>query len=181
MATLTQPPSAVARHTMQVAFEDLNRTITPADSQDFRAMTLIHVQDVALDIERQLAARGSLRNMRRLIPLFKGMEGYSKLINVLCIGTAYIQWIWAPIALILRVASEYVEAFEQIIKGYSQLADSLGRFEILSVAFSNDADFQDILAVFYADILDFHKHAYKVVRRSGTSPLLSSLLTFSLR
>ena len=48
-----------------------------------------------------------------------------------------------------------------------QIADALGRFEILSDAFINEADFQQTLAVFYADILQFHKHAYKFVRRSG--------------
>ncbi|KAL7804000.1 hypothetical protein V8C43DRAFT_1900 [Trichoderma afarasin] len=164
---LPPPISAPARQTIKAAFEDLDRTITPADSRDFRVSTLAQVRDAALEIERQLAARGSLRNMRRLMPLFRGIEHYSKVIDVLCNGTPYLPWIWAPIALILRVASEYVDAFEQIIKGYSQLAESLGRFEILGNAFIRDPDFQQTLAVFYADILQFHKHAYKFVRRSG--------------
>ncbi|KAL6790808.1 hypothetical protein J3E68DRAFT_411388 [Trichoderma sp. SZMC 28012] len=164
---LPPPISAPARQTIKAAFEDLDRTITPADSRDFRVSTLAQVRDAALEIERQLAARGSLRNMRRLMPLFRGIEHYSKVIDVLCNGTPYLPWIWAPIALILRVASEYVDAFEQIIKGYSQLAESLGRFELLGNAFIRDPDFQQTLAVFYADILQFHKHAYKFVRRSG--------------
>jgi hypothetical protein len=50
---------------------------------------------------------------------------------------------------------------------FVQIADALGRFEILSDAFITEADFQQTLAVFYADILQFHKHAYKFVRRSG--------------
>ncbi|KAL7948124.1 chromatin remodelling complex Rsc7/Swp82 subunit domain-containing protein [Trichoderma barbatum] len=164
---LPPPVSAAARQTIRTAFDDLDRTITPADSRDFRVSTLQQVRDAALEIERQLAARGSLRNMRRLMPLFKGMEHYSKVMDVLCNGTPYLSWIWAPVALILRIASEYVDAFEQIIKGYSQLASSLGRFEILGNTFAGDPDFQQTLAVFYADILQFHKHAYKFVRRSG--------------
>ncbi|KAK0763604.1 hypothetical protein N5P37_002982 [Trichoderma harzianum] len=164
---LPPPISAPARQTIKAAFEDLDRTITPADSRDFRVSTLAQVRDAALEIERQLAARGSLRNMRRLMPFFRGIEHYSKVIDVLCNGTPYLPWIWAPVALILRVASEYVDAFEQIIKGYSQLAESLGRFELLGNAFIRDPDFQQTLAVFYADILQFHKHAYKFVRRSG--------------
>ncbi|KAL7955605.1 hypothetical protein V8C34DRAFT_327026 [Trichoderma compactum] len=164
---LPPPISAPARQTIKAAFEDLDRTITPADSRDFRVSTLQQVRDAALEIERQLAARGSLRNMRRLMPLFKGIEHYSKVIDVLCNGTPYLPWIWAPVTLILRVASEYVDAFEQIIKGYSQLAESLGRFELLGNAFISNPDFQQTLAVFYADILQFHKHAYKFVRRSG--------------
>ncbi|KAI1634576.1 hypothetical protein F4809DRAFT_506210 [Biscogniauxia mediterranea] len=105
--------------------------------------------------------------MRRLGPLFKGLEHYAKVVDVLCNGTPYLAWIWAPITLILRVTSEYIEAFEQIIKGYSRIAETLKRFGFLGDAFSNNANFQQTLAVFYADILQFRKHAYKFVRRSS--------------
>jgi len=167
---LVRPVSSLARQTIRTAYKDLERTITPADSHDFRLKSLQDVRTTALEIETQLAARQSLRNMRRLMPLFKGLEHYSRMIDILCNGTPYLPWIWAPIALILRVASEYVEAIEQVIKGYSRIAASLGRFEILSDAFAGDQDFQQTLAVFYADILQFHKHAYKFVRRSGKYP-----------
>ncbi|KAH8803560.1 hypothetical protein F5884DRAFT_904077 [Xylogone sp. PMI_703] len=159
--------SALARKTIKVAFDELGQTISPADSRDFHSATLQIVKNEALEIERQLAARGSLRNMRRLMPLFKGLEHYSKVMDVLCNGTPYLSWIWAPISLILRIASEYVEAFEQIMKGYSRISESLRRIDILRAAFISDSEFQETLAVFYADILEFHKHAYKFVRRSG--------------
>ena len=164
---LVPPVSAFARQTIKTAYEDLERTITPADSRDFRQKKLQDVRIAALEIEKQLAARQSLRNMRRLMPLFKGLEHYSRMVDILCNGTPYLPYIWAPIVLILRVASEYVEAFEQVIKGYSRIAASLGRFKNLSDAFAGDHEFQQTLAVFYADILQFHKHAYKFVRRSG--------------
>lgn len=69
--------------------------------------------------------------------------------------------------MILRVASEYVEAFDQIIKGYTRIAESLQRLHILDEAFAGNDGFHQVLATFYADILEFHKHAYKFVRRSG--------------
>lgn len=164
---LPPPASAVARQTMRVAFEEANRIISPAESQHFKKTTLEDVRAAALDIERQLAARQSLRNMRRLMPLFKGLEHYSKSIDVLCNGTPYLPWIWSPITLVLRIASEYVEAFDQLIRGYSRIAETLARFEILGGAFSKDADFQQALAIFYSDILQFHGHAYKFVHRRG--------------
>ncbi|RFU25501.1 hypothetical protein B7463_g10833, partial [Scytalidium lignicola] len=159
--------SALARHTIRTAFEDLAGTITPADSKAFPLITLQHVRTTALDIENQLAARQCLRNMRRLAPLFNGLEHYAKAVDILCNGTPYLAWIWAPITLILQVSSEYVEAFEQIIKGYSKIAESLVRFEVLGEAFRSNLDFQHTIAVFYADILQFHKHAYKFVKRGG--------------
>ncbi|KAL2147650.1 hypothetical protein VTI28DRAFT_8104 [Corynascus sepedonium] len=174
--------SPAARHTVRAAFEELNRTITPQDSRDFHKTTLDDVKQAALKIEAQLAARQCLRNMRRLMPLFKGLEHYEKVMGVLCNGTPYLPWVWAPITLILRIACEYVEAFEQIMKGYSRIASALKRFEILSEAFSRNAEFQQTMAVFYANILQFHKHAYKFVRRNGWKLLfLTSWARFQRR
>lgn len=173
--------SAPARQTIKSAFEELNRAIGPGDSRKFGQITLQDVKNEALNIENQLAARQSLRYMRRLMPLFNSLEHYSKVVDILCNGTPYLPWIWAPITLILRLASEYVEAFEQIIKGYARIASSLSRFELLSAAFITDSNFQQTLAVFYADILQFHKHAYKFVSRSGEyiAPLRLIYLTES--
>ena len=123
---LTPAVSALARQTMRTAFENLERTVTPADSRAFRSTTLHHVRTAALELENQLAARQALCNMRRLAPLLNGLEHYSRVVDVLCNGTPFLSWIWAPITLILRAASEYVEAFEQIMKGYSKVSCQTG-------------------------------------------------------
>lgn len=165
--------SAIAKSTIKIAYDELDRTINPDDKRNFANISLQDVRDAALKIENQLAARQSLRNMRRLMPLFRGLEHYSKVVDVLCNGTPFLPWIWAPITLILRISSEFVEAFEEIIKGYASIAESLKRFEILSDALITEPDFQQTVAVFYADILKFHKYAYKFVRRSGMLSLAS--------
>ncbi|KAK2728230.1 NACHTdomain protein [Colletotrichum kahawae] len=152
---------------MEKAFNDLANTIIPQDSCNFQRTSLEDVRHAALEIERELASRQSLRNMRRLMPLFSGLEHYAATMGVVCNGTPFLRWVWAPITLILRIASEYVEAFEQIIKGYSRIAGSLKRFEILGEAFSDNSEFGFTLATFYEDILEFHRHAYKFVRRNG--------------
>jgi hypothetical protein len=66
-----------------------------------------------------------------------------------------------------KVASDHMEAFERIIKTYGQIGQNLTRFKVLHETFSDNADFQETLAIFYSDILHFHKEAYKLVRRSG--------------
>jgi hypothetical protein len=93
-----------AKQTIREAFEDFERVVSPVDSRDFADATLESVQKAALDIEGQLGMRSSLRNMRRLMPLFSGLQHYSSVIEVLCNGTPYLPWIWAPIKLILKVS-----------------------------------------------------------------------------
>jgi hypothetical protein len=159
--------SAPARQTIKTAFDQLDKTILPDDSREFSKTTLEDVRKTALEIENQLAARRSLRNMGRLLPLFNGLEHYAHVIDVLCNGTPYLPWVWAPITLILRVASEYVEAFEKLIKGYARIADCLGRFSVLAQTLKGNLEFQSTLAAFYADILQFHGRAYQFVRRKS--------------
>ena len=165
----TPASSAAARHTVSAAFKDLERTIIPADARSFANTTLQNVRDEVLKIENELASRLALRNMRRLAPLFQGLEHYEKVIGVLCNGTPFLPWLWAPISLIIRLVSEYTEAFDHIIKSYSRIAECLKRFAVLDHSFKFNHDFQETVAIFYADILKFHKHAYQFVRRSGMS------------
>ncbi|KAI0600377.1 hypothetical protein F4775DRAFT_61536 [Biscogniauxia sp. FL1348] len=159
--------SLTAQRIIRDAFNDLERTISARDHEHLNNTTLDDVRKAAHCIEDELASRQSLRNMRRLMPLFTGLEDYSKLIEVLCNGTPYLPWIWAPIKLILKIASDYVEAFEILIRAYARIAETLARFKLLDHAFSRNPDVQQTLAIFYADILKFHKQAYEFVRRSG--------------
>lgn len=176
MPLRAQPVPPVARQSMQNAFQDLKGAISPQDSKDFDDSTLQRVRQEALDIENQLGSRGWLRNMRRLKPLFTAMEHYSDVVGTLCNGTPFLPWIWAPITLILRISSEHIESFDLIIGAYSRIATSLSRFEMLDKTIGTDMRFSETLAAYYAEILGFHKHAYKFLRRSGESLSFSAVV-----
>lgn len=86
-----------ARRIFQDSFERFEKTVqirSKHDQREFTDTTLRDVQEAATEIERQLAARQCLRNLNRLEPLLKGLEAYSKAVEVLCNGTPYLSWIW---------------------------------------------------------------------------------------
>jgi hypothetical protein len=96
-------PSAQARVTLQNAFERFASTVAPDDKRLFYNTKLKDVRDEVMQIERQLRARRMQKNMARLDPFLRGMEHYSKVVEVLCNGTPYLSWIWAPVKLMLMV------------------------------------------------------------------------------
>ncbi len=51
------------------------------------------------------------------------------------------------------------------------IGEAMPRFDRLSAAFKDDTEFQQVLGLFYADILEFHRRAYKFFRRHGGSCL----------
>jgi hypothetical protein len=97
-------PSAQASHTLRDAFERFALSVSQDDQLLFHNTELKDVRDEALQIEKQLRKSRIQKNIARLDPLLRGMEHYSKVVEVLCNGTPYLSWIWAPIKLMLMVS-----------------------------------------------------------------------------
>ncbi len=66
-----------------------------------------------------------------------------------------------------QLCYDYVDAFDHIMKAYCQIAECLARFEFLGKAYHSSYEYQETSAIFYADILKFHKEAYKFLSRSS--------------
>ena len=175
----SQPPRPPG---FEDAFEKLKATVSPSDGHDFHSTTLQDVWCAVQDIERQLAARKALRNIRRVMPLLESLKLISGPVEVLCNGTPYLPWIWAPIKLTLQLASQYSEILEKLLEAYAQIGNAMPRFDRFNKAFSDSASVQHILSVIYADILEFHRRAYKFFRRRGWRNFFhSSWASFDIR
>ena len=62
-----------------------------------------------------------------------------------------------------------MSAFDKLIDAYGRIAETLPRLEKYSEAFSDNSAFLGKMALYYADILEFHRRAYKFVRRKCKS------------
>jgi len=60
---------------------------------------------------------------------------------------------------------DHLNAFDVLIDAYGKIAETLPRFDVLSAVLQDNFNFQATLALFYADILEFHRRAYKFLRR----------------
>lgn len=158
------PQSRQARLTITEAITRLQQSISSDDALLFESTSLADVRQAAVEVEAKLAASQSLRNMRRIESFLTGIEHYSKVVEVVCNGTPYLPWIWAPIKLMIQLSSDYLSSFEKLINAYAQIAETFPRFDWLSTTFKNESRFQELLALFYADILEFHRRAYKFFR-----------------
>lgn len=171
------PPTALdgqALSQIDQAFRSFRNAVSQDDARAFASSELKDVRDAALKVQRRLAAKQSSRNLRRLQPLLDGIAHYSGAGEVLCNGTPYLPWIWAPIKLCLTVACDHLAAFEKLIKAYASIAEALPRFDILAVALRDHPDFHQVLTVVYCDLLEFHRRAYKVFRASSWARFFDS-------
>jgi hypothetical protein len=88
---MASEPSA---RTFETAISALKQTISPADAIAFQSTSIEDVWKSAEEIQEGQRKRKSLRNMRRIEPFLKGLEKYSKVIEVVCNGTSYLPWVW---------------------------------------------------------------------------------------
>ena len=71
---------------------------------------------------------------------------------------------WRP----LQIASDYLGAFDKLLEAYDRIATTLPRIKELGEAFKDSPTLLSKLALYYADILEFHRRAYKFVTRKCT-------------
>ncbi|CAN9080448.1 unnamed protein product [Alternaria alternata] len=175
MAPPLASSSAQASHTLRDAFERFALSVSQDDRRLFSNTELKDVRDEALKIEKQLRKSRIQKNIARLDPLLRGMEHYSKVVEVLCNGTPYLSWVWAPIKLMLMITLDSLSAFEKLIDAYGKIGDMLPRLDRLSNALIGDQNFQKVLALVFADIVEFHRRAYKFVRRRSWAIFFGSM------
>jgi hypothetical protein len=82
------------KNVIEDAFEKLKRSISEEDAHDFASTDLKDVWKAVRDIENGQLKRRSAQNLRRIEPLLRGIEQYSKVIEVLCNGTPYMPYVW---------------------------------------------------------------------------------------
>lgn len=83
------PNSAIAS-----AFKKFENKISIEDANTFANTELKDVWKAVRDIDTAQRRRLSARNLARVEPLLRGIEKYSKVIEVLCNGTPYMPYVW---------------------------------------------------------------------------------------
>lgn len=149
------------------AYEKFKLTVDTSDARAFQSTTLGDVWKTVREVEQQLAARNSLRNMRRVQPLLERLKIISVPVDILCNGTPYLPWVWAPIKLVIQLASQNSDILEKLLEAYALIGNALPRIDRFSESFSDNPNICHILSVIYADIIEFHRRTYKFFRRRG--------------
>jgi hypothetical protein len=92
------PESLDPESTIEAAFRKLKQSVSSNDALVFQSTTLEDVWKAAEEIERVQRQRRSLRNLKRIEPLLRALDKYSKPVEILCNGTPYLPWIWVGYA-----------------------------------------------------------------------------------
>jgi hypothetical protein len=84
---------------IQAAFKRFEEAIYPNDVKLFRSLELEDVWNAARAIESNQSARRSLRNTRRIQPLFEALKLLGNALEPLCQGVPYLCYIWVCVSM----------------------------------------------------------------------------------
>jgi hypothetical protein len=87
---------------ISAAFEKLKRSISEEDADTFASTELRDVRAAVREIDNIQRKRESSQNMRRIDPFLRGIERYSKVIEVLCNGTPFLSYLWVSTPTVQR-------------------------------------------------------------------------------
>lgn len=93
---------ADARDTISRSFERLRQSVSDEDAHVFASTELSDVWKAVREIDASQRKRQSAQNLRRVEPLLKGLEKYTKVIEVLCNGTPYLPYVWVCVLALLQ-------------------------------------------------------------------------------
>ena len=82
---------------IEQAFTKFEAIVRANDARLFKSTTLADVREAARIVERDQTQRRCLRNMKRIEPLFEGLQVLAGAIETLCQGTPYLCYIWVHI------------------------------------------------------------------------------------
>ncbi|RYP76705.1 hypothetical protein DL770_007179 [Monosporascus sp. CRB-9-2] len=160
--------SAQAHLVISDAFDRFKATVTPDDQKLLDSTTVEDVVNAMMVIQQDLRNRRDNRNLRKLHPFLQGLRTYGQAVDVLSNGLSpFLPWAWAPVKLMLQITLDYLVAFDKLVEAYARIADTLPRIETIGDAFKDNPSMLTKLALYYADILEFHRRAYKFVRRKS--------------
>lgn len=85
----------MAQQLLERACQRFRDELTPEEDCEIQGTSWQDVQHAIVDIERQLAARQCLRNLDRLSPYLKAVEGYGSVADIFGNSSPFVPYVWA--------------------------------------------------------------------------------------
>ncbi|KAF8538870.1 hypothetical protein BDD12DRAFT_926090 [Trichophaea hybrida] len=128
-------------------------------------------------IQHEQGKKGLLRNLKQIDPYLLWLKQYSGVIEVFVqVNPQILALIWVgPIKILLQIASSYIEIYDQLLEVFSRIGRCLPQFQLIENMFRENDQVNNVLSLFYKEIIEFHMEAVRFFRISGLRAFFSFL------
>jgi hypothetical protein len=127
-----------------------------------KTTTIDEVYNFTNELQEEQAKTGHLRHLAKIEPYLEQLREYAKVIEVFAqVHPDIFCLIWGPIKLLLQWSSILKKSFDEIILVTAAIGDSLPQFEQITRIFSSNDSLNNLLVLFFRDILDFYQISFE--------------------
>lgn len=156
------------------AFQDFEHELNPSDIKQFQLTRLEDVCKAVQIIEREREQQGRLANLKRMENLLTKLKPLEHVLHNIRPDEPSSCYIWAPIKCMLQIADGSDASFKKLLSAYALLSSHLPLWKKLPEQDQINKYDLDTMAYVLVDILRFHQHLYRILRRGGWSILFDS-------
>ncbi|KAH7305450.1 hypothetical protein B0I35DRAFT_362187 [Stachybotrys elegans] len=128
----------------------------------FKTTSIDQVYDLTDKLQEEQQKTGSLRHLSKIGPYLERLRDYSGAIEVFVqVQPDILALIWGPIKLLIQWTSTLKQSFDAIIDITAKIGNLLPEFKEAALIFGHNACLNEVLALFFQDILDFYVVALK--------------------
>jgi len=122
-----------------------------------KTTSIDQVYDLAAKIQDEQGKTGHLRHLSKIQKFLEKMHLYAGAIDTFVqVKPDILALIWGPIKLLIQWTSTLSKSQDAIAKITAEIGDRLPEFTEMATLFSHNTRLNDILCLFFQDILDFY-------------------------
>lgn len=141
-----------------------------------KTTSIDQVYDLADRIQAEQAKTGLLRHLSKIQKYLERMRLYSDAINTFVqVKPDIMALIWGPMQLLIQWTSTLSKSQDAIAKIMAEIGDLLPEFQDMTALFSNNSRLNDVLALFFQDILDVYLICLRFFSKSRLKYIFEAL------
>ena len=131
------------------------------------------VYDLAEQIQTEQGKTGHLRHLSKINKYLEKLALYASAIDTFVqVRPDILALIWGPIKLLIQWTSTLGKSQDAIVNIATEIGDLLPEFTDMTALFSHNTRLNDVLSLFFQDILDFYLVTLRFFSLSSGCPIL---------
>ncbi|KAH6876383.1 hypothetical protein B0T10DRAFT_198406 [Thelonectria olida] len=156
--------SVAVQHAFDSAIRDFKASLKDPSLYDkiLQTTSIDEVYDATNQLQKDQARTGHLRHLSKIQPFLDRLAEYRNAIDTFVQAKPDIlALIWGPIKLILQWANVLKQSFDAIVDTFEEIGLLMPEFCEVTGIFTDNLRLQEILVLFFRDMLDFYLIATK--------------------
>ncbi|RSL98170.1 hypothetical protein CDV31_012704 [Fusarium ambrosium] len=152
-------PSDAVRHAFESAIQKFKDDLKNPEHYDkiLQTTSIDQVYDATDEIQKEQSKNGRLRHLSKIEPFLSRLRDYSSVVETFVQAKPDIlALIWGPIKLLLQWADALTKSFTAISDTLEEVGSLLPEFREVMGIFNDSVRLQEILVLFFRDILDLY-------------------------